>query len=136
VSPWNLKIDGSSTGYRRNKDMPSSQRAFTLIELLTAIGIVALLGAVAIPVVNTSREKARKVDAVNQIRQIGIATRLYVAENDGRLPGSQHTGNSWVAGLMPYLGLDATNPDVDATMIDHPSCATPVVMVMPHLKIS
>jgi prepilin-type N-terminal cleavage/methylation domain-containing protein len=94
--------------------MPSSQRAFTLIELLTTIGVVAVLCAVAIPVVNTSKEQARKVDAVNKIRQLGIATRLYVAEKDGRLPGSQHSGNSWVAGLMPYLGLDATNPDVEA----------------------
>ncbi len=94
--------------------MNDSKQAFTLIELLAVITIIAVLFAVAVPALSSSQEQSRRVQALNQIRQLGIAALLYAGENGGRLPGSQHTGNSWVAGLLPYMGLDPSLPDVAA----------------------
>jgi prepilin-type N-terminal cleavage/methylation domain-containing protein len=89
--------------------MHYSRRAFTLIELLTVVALIAVLAALVLAVVKSGREQARKTQAVNQIRRLGIASQLYAGDNGGRLPGSQHSGNSWVGGLLPYLGLDRTS---------------------------
>jgi prepilin-type processing-associated H-X9-DG protein len=55
---------------------------FTLIELLTVLGIIALLAAMLIPVLSKARGKARGVSCVNVIRQLGLGTILYGQDND------------------------------------------------------
>ncbi|MEM6259887.1 MAG: DUF1559 domain-containing protein [Planctomycetota bacterium] len=60
--------------------------AFTLIELLVVISIIALLVAILLPVLGAARESARQAQCLSNIRQIGIASNNYAAENDGRLP--------------------------------------------------
>lgn len=67
---------------------PKSDRAFTLIELLTVIAIIAILAAILIPVAGRVRENARAAVCVSNIRQISIAMLLYADENNGILPTS------------------------------------------------
>ncbi|MSR18419.1 MAG: type II secretion system protein [Phycisphaerales bacterium] len=63
-------------------------RAFTLVELLIVISIVALLSSMMMPAFKSARENARRVTCMSNMRQIGIGINLYVSERDDRLPAS------------------------------------------------
>ncbi len=65
---------------------PFRRRGFTLVELLTTIGVIAILAAIAFPVYRMARESARRASCASNLRQIGIASQLYADENRGRLP--------------------------------------------------
>jgi prepilin-type N-terminal cleavage/methylation domain-containing protein/prepilin-type processing-associated H-X9-DG protein len=59
---------------------------FTLIELLVVIAIIALLAAILFPVFAQAREQARAITCISNMRQIGIAVRMYVQDYDETWP--------------------------------------------------
>src|SRR5689334_6676368 len=61
----------------------SPLRGFTLIELLVVVAIIAILAALLSPAVARAKEVARRIACVNHLRQMGIALRMYVDENNG-----------------------------------------------------
>ncbi len=61
-------------------------RAFTLIELLVVIAIIAILAALLFPVFAAAKESAKQSKCLTHIRQIGMATMLYVEQVDGAYP--------------------------------------------------
>src|SRR6266446_8634907 len=76
-------------------------RAFTMIELLVVIAIIAILAAIAYPTFIGILERAKATKDMNNLRQIGIATQLYMNDNDGALFS---TATSWMSQLHPkYL---------------------------------
>ena len=66
-----------------------SNRAFTLIELLTVIAIITILAGILIPAIGTVRRKAATAKAVSNVRQIGMANSLYSQENGGKIIGHE-----------------------------------------------
>ena len=62
------------------------KRAFTLMELLVTIGILALLAGILLPALNNAREAARRTSCISNLRQLGTALELYGAASGYRLP--------------------------------------------------
>jgi len=70
---------------RRHKSS-DLRRGFTLVELLVVLSIVFLLAALLFPVVARAKDRARQASCYGNLRQIGLALRMYVEDNDERLP--------------------------------------------------
>lgn len=62
------------------------RRAFTLIELLTVIAIIALLAAILFPVFARAKKAARQSQCISNMKQIGTAIGIYMADYDGLFP--------------------------------------------------
>ena len=60
--------------------------AFTLVELLAVIAIIALMAAILFPVFARAREKARQSACASNLKQLGMAAALYIGDADDRYP--------------------------------------------------
>jgi type II secretory pathway pseudopilin PulG len=65
----------------------SYRRAFTLLEIVVILGIIALFLALLVPFAIRAREGGRSAACVKNLQVIGKAIAAYTADNDGRLPG-------------------------------------------------
>jgi prepilin-type processing-associated H-X9-DG protein/prepilin-type N-terminal cleavage/methylation domain-containing protein len=66
------------------------RRAFTLVELLVVVGIVAVLCGILLPALGTAREAGRGVLCMSNLRQMGAAAIAYVGESQGAFPIAQY----------------------------------------------
>lgn len=66
----------------------ASRSAFTLIEMLVVVSIIALLAAILFPAFNKVREGGRKTVCLSNLKQLGLAFTQYTQDYGGRFPGS------------------------------------------------
>lgn len=101
---------------------PNSRSGFTIVELLTAISIIAVLAAILIPITSKVRDKSASSQAVSKARQIGLANLLYAQDNNGEYLGQGRWEDTMrlFSGLTRYTsGSDVVNPEhVKATLAD------------------
>lgn len=79
--------------------MKKQQKAFTLIELLLVIGIIATLAGIIWAVMAPAREKARQIVCMSNLRQIGLAMRMYAEDYNGITPRKGAKLTAWQVGL-------------------------------------
>lgn len=93
------------------------RRGFSLIELLVAISIIALLISMLIPALGKARDAGRSAVCLSNQRQLGTAMNLYANENNGFVPregvdDAKRERPPWAVALRPYID-GRINPDED-----------------------
>ncbi|MCI0597373.1 MAG: type II secretion system GspH family protein [candidate division Zixibacteria bacterium] len=86
IQPMTFKFQPflkSQGPFRVGTAVPS---AFTLVELLVVMAIVAILTAILVPALGDVRERGRRTQCLNNIRQIGLAIEYYKDDHDGYYP--------------------------------------------------
>lgn len=83
-----------------------TSRAFTLLELLVVVTVIALLLSMLLPALKSVRESAKTVKCQASLRQIGLAALGYTDDWRGLMPNCKSDGTEWETRISPYAEAD------------------------------
>ncbi len=91
---------------------PTSAQGFTLVELLVAIGIIAILAGLSLSGYSAAIRMAQSAKCTSNLRQIGVGFQNYLADHNNVLPQRKYDdGTPYFIVLNPYTGGSTTGKD-------------------------
>src|SRR3954468_11409294 len=99
----------------RSEPFMRKNRAFTLVELLVVIGIIAVLISILLPALGRARRSANTVACMAGLRSILQGMQMYVAENKGYFPGGPNSSGAFLLRSQSPPFTDNNCPDIIQT---------------------
>jgi prepilin-type N-terminal cleavage/methylation domain-containing protein len=119
-------LNSKMNGRKHNMKGAEVSRGFTLIELLVVIAIIAILAALLLPALASAKVKAKRIQDLNQMRQLGLGFPMFASDHNDTLPPAGYAGGSataasvqisWDSYINPYIGGNASELDMQVGVL-------------------
>ncbi|MFA6546340.1 MAG: type II secretion system protein, partial [Limisphaerales bacterium] len=102
---------------------PARRSGFTLIELLVVIAIIGILAGLLMPALATAKARSKASGCTSNLKQVGLASAMYVTDEDGKIPLAGFRMAAWAYGpdhtwddlLNSYLGANYTLSQIQSS---------------------